>query len=61
MILMFFFFLIWVDLIGLFFYWPHFISFGSFERYVGISWERKGILVFCLVFSLEYEKQVKKS
>jgi hypothetical protein len=30
------FFSTWLDLIDLFFCWPHFVSFGSFESYVGI-------------------------
>jgi hypothetical protein len=37
MILMLFFIFTWLDLIGLFFCWPHFVSFGSFERYVRIA------------------------
>jgi hypothetical protein len=56
------FFSTWLDLIGLFFCWLHFVSFGSFERYVGIAFVgKKDILAFCLAFPLEYEKQAKKS
>jgi hypothetical protein len=31
----------WLDLIGLFFCWPYFVSFGSFKRYVGITFVGK--------------------
>jgi len=41
MILMLFFFFTWLDLIGLFFCRPHFIIFGSFEKYVGMTFVGK--------------------
>jgi hypothetical protein len=52
MILMLF-FSTWLDLIGLFFCWPHFVSFGSFERYVEIAFvEKKRHFSFLFGFPL---------
>jgi len=44
----------WLDLIDLFFCWPHFVSFDSFERYVGITFmEKKMHFSILFGFSLE--------
>ena len=60
MILMLF-FSTWLDLIGLFFCWPHLISFDSFKRYVGITFmEKKRYFSILFGFPFEIWKTNKK-
>jgi len=54
MSLMSIFFSTWLHLIDLFFYWPHFVGFGFFERYVGITFVEEKIY-FGILFSTPFE------
>jgi hypothetical protein len=55
------FFSTWLHLIGLFFYWPYFVGFGSLKRYVGIAFvEEKSHFSILFSFPLGVYKTSKE-